>query len=478
MISIRRRLMGNLLGASLLLLTGGLLAMYIAAHMAVLDQFDDALRAKALAVSTLTVNDGGDVRVNFNDEFLRGFDDDRPRDFFALWHLDGTLIARSESLGRRELTRPEGKLKRARYWNLTLPNGRPGRAMAFPFKPERSRASKSRTPEMEVHLVVASDRRELNETLHRLLGVAAISGVLLLGASLLIIPRVLRRGLQPLDRLGNQAAQIDASSLAARFPMEDLPAELRPIAGRLNDLLQRIEQSFERERRFSDDLAHELRTPLAELRSQAECALKWPDARDPALDCDTLAISLRMESLVTSMLTLARGDKKQLSGQIEPVTLAPFVAQAWESFAPRAAARGLRVSLDLEPVTAAADPALLRSVLNNLFENAVDYTPANGAISIALKTLGARAVLNVQNPSDNLAPEDAGRLFERFWRKDAARTGDAHFGLGLSLAVICAEAMGWTLTATIDEQRIVRFSLSSGLLSSGSREPSVSASAS
>jgi two-component system sensor histidine kinase QseC len=480
MTSIRRQLTKNLLLASLLLLGGALVAMYLAAHAALRDQFDDALRAKALAISTLTANEGGEVRLDFTDEFLRGFDDDSPRDFFTLWHRDGTRIARSESLRRRDLPRPEERrkelrfwkftfeidltprarsgtgLEQIRFWNLKLPNGRPGRAISFVFEPER-RGDGGR--DVNVELVVAADRRDLNETLYWLGGLAGACGILLLGATVGIVPLVLRRGLRPLSRLGAQAEQINAKSLTARFPTADLPAELRPIAGRLNDLLGRIEQSFERERRFSADLAHELRTPLAELRSLAETALKWPEARDPAVDRDTLAIALQMEALVTSMLTLARGDRDQLAELMEPVALASFVENAWQPFAARAEARGLKVERDLSDATAPADPALLRTVLGNLFDNAVEHSPAGGEVSITLRTEKGRARLVIANTTENLTPADTGRLFERFWRKEEARSGGKHFGLGLSLANTCARAMRWTLDGAIDAAGVIRFTL-------------------
>jgi signal transduction histidine kinase len=315
---------------------------------------------------------------------------------------------------------------------------------------------------VDVLLVVASDRRELNATLYRLIGVAGGAGLLLLGATLVTIPLILRRGLQPLERLGDQAAKIDAKSLAVRFPTAELPAELQPIAGRLNELLGRIEASFERERRFSADLAHELRTPLAELRTITETALKWPEARDPAVDRDTLAIALQMEALVTSMLMLARGEKGQLQARRENVELAPLVEEAWRAQAARAEARGLKVALDLLAITVTADPALLRTVLANLFDNAVEYTPPGGEVAIHLRTAGAQATLEVANATDNLTPADSARLFERFWRKDPARSGGRHFGLGLSLAASCATAMGWSLTGLVDARGMVRFSLRAG----------------
>ena len=97
--------------------------------------------------------------------------------------------------------------------------------------------------------------------------------------SYLVVPRVLRRELKPLQALAAEAAGIDAARLSARFATEGLPGELAPIAARLNELLARLEDSFERERRFSSDVAHEFRTPVAELRSLAELAIKLPDTR-------------------------------------------------------------------------------------------------------------------------------------------------------------------------------------------------------
>jgi len=457
--SIRRQLTRNLVMAVLLLLGGGLGALYYAARDEAIDQFDDALRAKALAVSTLTQRTRGGVRLEFSDRFFRGFDDDRARDFFMLWDRRGRVLARSESIRDKDDPLPlrTGSLNDPEHWNLTLPNGRPGRAIGFAFKP---RGSGERSgDDAEVRLVVATNRRELDETLWELLGISAGCGLLLLGATLAIIPLVLWRGLRPLDALGESVRRIDADTLATRIAGDALPAELQPIAARLNDLLGRLEASFERERRFSADLAHELRTPLAELRSAAECALKWPDTRDAATDRDTLAIATHLERVVTHILALARGEQGQLAVSMEPVALDEFVPEVWRAFAARASGRGLDVAITTVPTTAAADPALLRSILTNLFENAVDYTPAGGALSIAVESLPGAALVRVINPAPDFEPADAPNLFERFWRKEAARSGGQHVGLGLALSRTFARTMGWSLTAELDERRQLVFML-------------------
>ena len=457
--SIRRQLTRELLVVALALLGGGLLALYFAAHHAAMEQFDEALQAKALAVSTMTLPSPDGVKVLFSDRFMRGFDDHTPRDYFELWNAASQPLARSESLLQGELPRQTGPLENPRRWNLPLPSGRPGRAVGFTFHPRNPADPKHVEPELQ--LVVASDRRALDETLQGLLWLAAGCAALLASATIWLVPRVLQRGLRPLQTLGDHAAQIDATSLSARFPTEALPLELQPIAGRLNDLLARLEASFERERRFSADLAHELRTPLAELRSLAECSVKWPDTRDHTTDRETLAIARQMERMVAHMLALARGERGQLAVHAEPVALDEVVQRIWRGCAERTSERALRVRVTTDAAPTEADPTLLGSIVANLCDNAVDYTPPGGEIEIGVASADGRVALRITNTTADLEAADVPRLFDRFWRKENARTGGTHLGLGLAIARTFAEAMGWTLTATSDAPQRLTFTLTS-----------------
>jgi signal transduction histidine kinase len=308
--------------------------------------------------------------------------------------------------------------------------------------------------------VVVSDREDLDETLWQLLALAAGWALLLVGVTLWVIPRVLRRGLQPLDELGERAARVDADSLETRFALEDLPEELRPIGQRLNDLFGRLEQSFDRERRFSANLAHELRTPLAELRSMAECALKWPESRDPSVDQETLAIAQQMERIVTHILALVRGEEGQLAVTSEVTAVGRLIRETWEGFAARAAERGLNASLQIEEIECTTDPALLRSILTNLCDNAVSYTPSGGEIMLTVRRRSDRVMITVANSTSDLETADLPKLFDRFWRKEAARSGGVHLGLGLSLARTFAKAMGWEIVAAFDARHHLVFTLS------------------
>jgi signal transduction histidine kinase len=452
--SIRRQLNWTVLTAIAMLEAAGLLATYGFVRAALVRQVDDNLLTKAQAVSTPVTRDADRVRVNFSDRFLRGFDDEEAEDFFELWERDGSVISRSKTLGKSDLPRRGGSVSKPCHWSLTLPNGRPGRAVGFEFKPRRGESwSKESGPVAPVQIVVATDREDLDEILGQVIGVIAGVGGLILAATGLIVPRMLRRGLRPLDALADRAALIDARSLAVRFEVRDLPEELQAIAARLNDLLARLEASFARERRVSADLAHELRTPLAELRMLGESALKWPDERDPSTDRETVAIANHMEAIVQLMLMLARTENGQIELKREHCDLARLAEDAWRPFAARAAAKQLQVSFDLRPLEIATDPTLWRAILSNLYDNAVDYTPAGGAIEVHCVPNAPGPLVRVQNETQDIDPGEVAKFFERFWRKEAARSGGQHLGLGLSLVRAFADALGWTIVANLNERK-------------------------
>ena len=253
--SLRRQLTRELILVLALLLGAGLLAIYGVMWKQLNRAFNAALEARALGISALVEQENGRVQVDFSEKLLRGFNVEKARRYFELRDIHGALIARSPSLQANRMNPPPGPATQtAVYWDLELPNGRDGRAVRFLFRPKSASEHAADVP-VAAELMVAVDREDLDETLGWLFAAVAGCGVLLLGAVLFVVPRVLRHGLAPVNRLGDQAARIDAGSLAERFPVGELPAELQSIGGRLNDLLSRLETSFERERRFSADLA-------------------------------------------------------------------------------------------------------------------------------------------------------------------------------------------------------------------------------
>lgn len=449
--SIRRRLTVSLLVTLFAVFSAGMVALYVAVRGEFIESYDDALIAQARAISTLvTVDDAGVVRLAFSDRFMRGFDDDEAQDFYQLWDAAGGTLERSESLEKEpDLPLRTASLKDPEYFFLQLANDKPARAVGIEFEPRRAnRDSKVNRPTLR--LVVATRSEHLDHELRELLiGTAGWAGGLLLLVALLV-PWLLYRGLRPLERLAGDVSRVDAATLDTRFETAGLPRELAPITTTLNALFARLGESFERERRVSAAMAHELRTPIAELRTLAESALKWPDSRPADTDADALAIATQMEALVTRMLALARSESGQLVAVFERIDLPAAVRQAWQPLEALAATRGMRAEFSTAPVAIEADPALLRSILTNLLENATRYGPAGGVIAVAGAPAGNTYVLSVGNEAPDLAAGDLGRLFERFWRGEAARSGGDHMGLGLALVREFARAMGWEVHARLE----------------------------
>ncbi|GAA5126240.1 sensor histidine kinase N-terminal domain-containing protein [Luteolibacter yonseiensis] len=454
--SIRHQLTRQLVAGTLVIAGCGGAATYLTMRAAVLNQFDEALLGKARAISALTQQGrGGKPRLELDDVRSLGFTESGSEDFFQLRLLDGKSVARFPAFV--SLPRPENSTDSPVFQNIELPGDIDGRAVSFAFTPDREDDDdndgdeKRRRKPVAATIVVASSRHSLDTTLHMMLAALGMGTTVLLASAWIIVPRVLRRGMLPLDEFASRVSGINTDSLSTRLPETGTPSEIAPIARCLNDLLIRIGASFERERRFSADLAHELRTPLAELRSQAELSLKWPDTRAAGADADTLAIALRMEHLVTRLLALARAEGGHSGMVREKVPIQSAVLTAWRPFANQADAKGLRVTFNLpSDQTIESDPALLREILSNLFSNAVDYTPADGEVDVAGSPASSPFRLTVSNTVQDLDSKDVENMFDRFWRKEASRSDDEHAGLGLALARGYAQALGLDLGAGLD----------------------------
>jgi two-component system sensor histidine kinase QseC len=456
--SIRRQLTLTILtGFGLLLIFSGT-AIYFFTRVALLAEFDAGLRAKAFTIMSLAEQGQDGVQFELPDDFFKGSDGGATPQFYELWRTNGTVIARSESLNDTELPDHFGPAAAPQYWNLNLPGGRAGRAIGLEFFPKAEDEDGKKFAPAEAVVVVAADRRSLDQTLDTLTTVLALTGLLTIAITVPVVNFSLCRSHAPLGRLARQAAAITADSLQTRFPVDSMPEELRPITSRLNDLLGRLEESFERERRFSADLAHELRTPLAELRSLAEVELAWPETEDAEKHRETLNIALQMEAMVTRLLEMARGENRKIPLQPETVLMFPLLDEVWRPLAGRAKKKQLTFTFNVPPdAVLQTDRTLLRSILANLLANAVEYTPQNGRGEIRWEKDAGE--LTVSNTVHDLDAADVPHLFERLWRKDKSRTGGEHCGLGLALSRTFAGLLGFDLKAGFDNGQILTLHL-------------------
>jgi signal transduction histidine kinase len=457
--SIRRHLTLGLWVATGALLGFASLGIFLATRQVLISQFDDTLVAKAQALTAAAEVDGKELEFDFTVEDFAGFGPDAGGDYFEVRRENASLVIASPSLGGGSLPRvkPSAAADKMKIKSARLADGRPARLLVRRFLPDDDKKSRF----TDLYIIVASQSTDLNRSLGVLGIVLLVTCAATVAATGPIVRLVLARGLRPLDRLGREVREIDPSMLEQRITEVGVPAELSPVASRINDLLSRIGESFERERRFSSHAAHELRTPLAELKTLAEMGARWLDQANPARCGEMLAVISELEVLLDRLSLLARADAGRLVIHPELIESAALIGAAIGRFQTVAAARNLQLIPHPGPDSFRSDPVLITTILNNLLGNATAHAPAGSTIRVHLDKDG----LMVENPAPDLTESDIPLLFERFWRKDSSHSGDGHSGLGLSIVQACAKVLGGTCVAELggDGCLRVRIGLQSGV---------------
>ncbi|HJY78444.1 MAG TPA: ATP-binding protein, partial [Burkholderiales bacterium] len=255
------------------------------------------------------------------------------------------------------------------------------------------------------------------------------------------------RVLAPVGRMADKARRMTAESLAERLPVVNPRDEFGRLGTVFNDMLSRVQDSFESLRRFTADASHELRTPLTAMRSVGEVALQAD--RDPARYRDVIGSMLeevdRLTALVENLLTLTRADAGKIAVNREVSDLREFASSTANHLRPLAEEN--QQSLELEPgrpTMASFDPKILRLALVNLIHNAIKYAPTGGRVRLRVKTRSnGDAVVEVDDNGPGIPVEHRERVFERFYRIDSGRASDTGgAGLGLAIARWAVEANG------------------------------------
>jgi heavy metal sensor kinase len=274
-----------------------------------------------------------------------------------------------------------------------------------------------------------------------LLGGMAGLALILAGACWLV-----GRALQPVEKISAAALKISSGDLAQRISVAETESELGQLAAVLNATFARLETTFAQQKQFTSDAAHELRTPLAVLISEAQTTLareRCPeDYRDAIAAC--LEAAQKMRRLTESLLELARLDEGRDILHREKTDLAPLVQDCIKLTRPFADARNLQVRCDLAPAEIFCDATRIAQVVTNLLTNAIHYNREGGEIQVTTRRESRGVILTVADTGRGIATVDLQHVFERFYRADKSRTG-GHAGLGLAIAKAIVEAHGGTI---------------------------------
>jgi two-component system heavy metal sensor histidine kinase CusS len=455
--SLKRRLSWSIVLAVLVVwsVAGG--SIYIVYRRAMIQRFDDALLARAATISSM----------------LRHKPPNRPpppgRQHPYRSPPDGPVVLRSDDFEaslRGQLfevrTWPKGELvaRSPALQDAVLPEpiftNPPTVRTVMLRKDLRVRVASERfditdgppdhpSPATTVCVTVARSTQRIEGEMRRLLVLligAGLWSAALMSAAVFMSVHV---GLAPVIRLAEQLRTIGERNLSRRADADDAPSEIKPLAQCVNDLLNRLERAFDRERGFIADAAHELRTPLSAMRTATDIALHG--SRDGEAYRKTLekhrAVLGDMNELVEKLLLLARLDNAQVPIRHESIRVRDLIDATWEQVSLAVGRSGVQWRNDVpEFVTWHADPELACLVLVNLLRNALQYVNDGGRIAVTMIDDGGATRLRFANTGCTLTDDQLPAVFDRFWQADSARgrTGE-NAGLGLAIALRAARLM-------------------------------------
>ena len=308
-------------------------------------------------------------------------------------------------------------------------------------------------PEVRAHLlkgITSGVVQQRSADVARLLGTSWVLLAVTAIASALLGWFAAGRVLRPLRQMTDTARTISAGNLGQRLALAGPDDEFKRLGDTLDDLLARLEASFDAQRRFVANASHELRTPLTVERTLLQVALADPDATEASLRAaceELLACGREHERLLESLLTLASSERG-LSRR-EPVDLARLAGHVLLTPRPDIQRQALELDTTLEPAGVAGDPALLERLMANLVDNAVRYNRPGGRIEVRTAAVNGHAVVSVANTGPVVRADETERMFEPFQRLGGGRAAraDGHHGLGLSIVRAIASAHDATIDA-------------------------------
>ena len=251
--------------------------------------------------------------------------------------------------------------------------------------------------------------------------------------------RIALHGIRPVEEIAATARRITSTNLRERILAEGYPSELASLAGTFNEMLDRLEESFERISRFTADIAHDLRTPVNNIRGEAEVALARARTVDEYRDVleSSLEEAVRLSDLIGDLMFLARAQSPLTELHREQVNLRELLCTVRDYYEATASdgAISLVVRDTTEPLTAELDRSLVLRAVSNLVSNGIAHTPPGGAVMLTAAADGARIRIEVADTGAGIPPEALPRVFDRFFRVDPSRS-KASGGTGLGLAIV------------------------------------------
>lgn len=440
-----------------------LLATDIAVDSWIDNEFDRSLQSKAGMLMTLVHKTDEGFSFNFSSEFMPEFAGEIEPEYFQVWSKEG-IFTRSKSLDLFEVKNlPFENLEigESKILPIQLSDGRDGRVFYSRFIPQgkdnTSVDTYKKINDEPLTLAYAASSEEVDFVLWLIDVIFIVTTIAVIVFIRLFVRKAIDTSLAPLIKLNQDISQLSITSEGSQIFIQEPVKELLPIVESLNAFMKENRQLYLREKRLTSDIAHEIKTPIAELINMAEVAIRFPNEKELNDDFkpEALKISLRLKSIVSNLLLLHKYSDSKLIKQ-DACDLNQVITRVLEN------SDLSRVNLELDEHAPAIMSNLfaLESIISNLVNNAKQYSPLNSKILVStIISKEKLLILSVTNSLiEPLIDNDIDQLFDPLWQKDTSRTSNDNFGLGLSIAKTLSKAIDAQLSVEVSDKKIT-FSL-------------------
>ena len=451
--SIKRRIVTAVVATELVLVACLLFLSTSVMRSRAVRSFDTALHGRALGVAALVrYTEGPQPQLVFEKSQMPREVTGGSAGSFHIETQDGRVLASSPLPGFD----PSSAGLTGDAWDFWS-NSVPYRAIRLRDVPVLDTEEDAPKDAVTLQIVYAASARDMKTDLDRAFLSILLGGILLLAISVYASVCAIEKGLHPLSELAESASAISTRDWSFPIPpSEAMVTEIAPLASALSGMVKTLHAAFQQQRDFTSNAAHELRTPVAILKSTLQSLVQEPRSSEVYRSgvLDALSDLARLEILLHSMLRLARADQQGDSSTIADRSRIDVVGTCEAAIArlsPLAASRGATISLNApsEPLHVRAEPEDLEIVWANLIENAIRHGRPDSEIKVIAERHNGSVTVAVLDDGNGITPTDVPRMFDRFYRGDQSRSRESGgYGLGLAIAKAFVEGYGGSISAT------------------------------
>lgn len=434
------------------------------------DKFDETLITKSNYLKTLVEVEPDGIEFDFSGEFMPEFERKENAQYFQLW-IDEKVFERSDSLmdyPEEQLAKQKMAIGDIKIIDVILPDGRSGRAVMNHFHPQvpnRLRKSMPINTHTGFFTVAISDENFSRALIAIDIAFWLLFFTFVLGIRYLVIFQI-DKGLKPLILLNEEIATLKVDKTTSSLnSLDNEHIEIAPIRTELSRFIGFSQQSLKEEQRLSADIAHELKTPIAEIISLSELNIQYPNDKriSESYSEDMLSIAQRMKNIVNNLMMVNHTDDFLLKQQNENITLFTAIREIIDSIQTtyEHASERINVSSYLENKTVNLDVISFNIIITNLLTNALFYSPNNSPINLIIGPVekGTTQITLINTLINPISEQQLSQLFNPLYQVDAARTDTSRYGLGLAIVKKLCRINNYSITVDLQKENKIKFTL-------------------